>query len=173
MAPISSQLQDVLVTLGCGFIVAAIAGGGVELKDFKIPKILSLKRQLILAGFGATLVLVFTGFVGVVLQTLVQSNPPWGSLFEFLFLIFWVFLMAGGFISEGVRAQKLGKFLAENRHNTNELLARADKEFWDRNYKGAMKLILQAKSAGNPETWEPAYGILLGAQLGVAQNAST
>jgi len=36
-----------------------------------------------------------------------------------------------------------------------------------------MKLILQAKSAGNPETWEPAYGILLGAQLGVAQNAST
>ena len=75
------QMATTLLSCGLACIIAAVVGGGIDAFGVKIPKILSLRRQCLLAAFGFVLAII--GFhLGTRPQRFTQpaSTLSWGPI---------------------------------------------------------------------------------------------
>jgi hypothetical protein len=152
---VSIGQSQVLLTAGIVCVVAAIVGGGVTYKDFAIPKILSPKRQLLLGGFGALLILTALEFIFRVLSSLEGAIP-----FVLAALLLW------GITRANAREKKYKEMFIAHRDRPKELVDDAERAFWEGSYKWTIKYASQAKAATrDDDTWESGYAFLLGASL--------
>jgi hypothetical protein len=162
---ISSSQAQILLSAGIACVVAAIVGGGITFKDFAIPKILSQKRQLLLGGFGALLILTAIGFISGVVANV---NPG------LAFTIVIVTLMFYGLIESGERRQKYKKLFIAHLDSPEQLVEDARKAFWEGDnfnskYRWTISYVSQARAAARNDGWESGWAFLLGAQLALRQ----
>jgi hypothetical protein len=171
----NGNLQETLIVLGAGCVIAAIAGGGIEITDkIKFPRIISIKRQLLLGGFGVLLWLVYSGLLASVLRSV---NPGSSNLFDVLtgvgFLLLWTAWVVANLVAWTLQEQRFKSLLIESRNDTSVLLKAGETAFWKQSYDWAARFIEQARTAAPGDEWQSAYAILLGAQLALALKADT
>ncbi len=68
------SLAVIVFFIGCAFIAVAIVGGGLEIRDLRIPQI-KMPARILVGGFGAGLMLVAIGHPEW-LKKLEQPGPP-------------------------------------------------------------------------------------------------
>lgn len=143
-------MNTTLICAGIACIAAAIVGGGLKAFGMEIPALNSKARQLLLAAFGAVLILVpLAPRITPPPPKSKNPNPP--------------------STPHDVPASNESDFYSArfqaDRTDASRLVKDGELAFEKRQYDWAIKFFNQARQTGKSGTWELAYPYLYAAQL--------
>jgi hypothetical protein len=143
-------MSTTLICTGIACIAAAIVGGGLKAFGMEIPALNSIARQLLLAAFGAVLILV--PLAPRITQPPVKPASPDATS-----------TTHATPVSSDVDFYS-AKFQAD-RTDADRLVKDGELAFEKRRYDWAVKFFTQARQVGQNGTWELGYPYLYAAQL--------